>query len=399
MRQVEKHVIKKSNKLWQEIDNLAFKSKNLFNLANYEYRQYYFAEGKTMGLPSLYHKVKNTDAYRALPTKVSKQIIKNLTEVWTGYVNAHKDWKKNPHKYLGEPRIPKYKDKTKGRNILIYPNESVYKKTLKLGICYLSMSNIKVPTSIKEIDQVRIVPTCSAYVIEIIYEKEEQALLPETFIAGIDLGINNLVALTSNQPGFRPMLINGRKLKAINHYYNKRKAKLQCLLKGNQKTSKRIQALTYKRNQIIENCLHKVSKLIVDTLITKGINTLVIGKNDNWKQKVNLGKRNNQSFTQIPHAKLIEKITYKCELAGIKVITINESYTSKTSALDLELPVKQSSYLGKRVKRGLFKTAKDVLINADINGSLQIIRKYALEAFTLEGLMSCAVQPLMVSPL
>ncbi|MBE9167507.1 transposase [Pleurocapsales cyanobacterium LEGE 06147] len=245
----------------------------------------------------------------------------------------------------------------------------------------------------------QIVPTSSAYVIEIIYEKEEQPNLPETFIAGIDLGINNLVALTSNQPGFRPMLINGRKLKAINHYYNKRKAKLQSLLKGEQKTSKKIQLLTYKRNQIMENCLRKVSRLIINTLIAKGINTLVIGKNNNWKQKVNLGKRNNQSFTQIPQAKLIEKITYKCQLVGIKVITINESYTSKTSALDLEPPVKQSSYLGKRIKPGLFKTTSGVLLNADINGSLQIIRKYALEAFTLEGLMSCAVQPLMVNPL
>ncbi|MBE9170377.1 hypothetical protein IQ238_23610 [Pleurocapsales cyanobacterium LEGE 06147] len=157
MRQVEKQVIKKSNKLWPEIDDLAFKSKNLFNLANYEYRQYYFANGKTMGLPALDQKVKNTDVYRALPTKVSKQMIKNLTEIWTGYVNAHKDWEKNPHKYLGEPRIPKYKNKTKGRNLLIYPDESVYKKTLKIGICHLSMSNIKVPTSIEKIDQVRIV--------------------------------------------------------------------------------------------------------------------------------------------------------------------------------------------------------------------------------------------------
>ncbi|MBE9168702.1 IS200/IS605 family accessory protein TnpB-related protein [Pleurocapsales cyanobacterium LEGE 06147] len=130
----------------------------------------------------------------------------------------------------------------------------------------------------------------------------------------------------------------------------------------------------------MENCLHKVSKLIVDTLLDKGISTLVIiGKNDGWKQKVNLGKRNNQSFTQIPHAKLIEKITYKCQLVGVKVITINESYTSKTSALDLEPPVKQSTYLGRRIKRGLFK--------------------YALEVFTLEGLMNCAVQPLMVNPL
>ena len=382
MRQVEKHVIKKTHQLWQEIDDLAFKSKNLFNLANYEYRQHFFATDKVLGLFSLYHKVKNTDAYQALPTKVSKQIIKNLTEVWAGYNSAHKDWTKNPHKYLGEPRIPKYKDKVKGRSILIYPDESIYKKTLKEGICHLSMSNIKIPTQIKIIDQVRIIPTNSAYIIEIIYEKQEDIRSQSLYIAGIDLGISNLVALTSNQPGFIPLLINGRKLKSINQFFNKRKAQLQSQLKGNQKTSKRISALTHKRNQVVENFMHVTSRLVIDNVKACNSGTLVIGKNDGWKQNIAIGKRNNQAFTQIPHVKLIEKITYKAQLAGIKVITINESYTSKTSAIDLEQPVKQSTYKGKRVKRGLFRTGAGITWNADCNGSAQIIRKYAPDAFT-----------------
>ncbi|AFZ35835.1 transposase, IS605 OrfB family [Stanieria cyanosphaera PCC 7437] len=398
MRQVEKHVIKKSNQWWQEIDDLAFKSKNLFNLANYEYRQYYFAEGKTMGLPSLYHKVKNADAYRALPTKVSKQIIKNLTEVWTGYVNAHNDWEKNPHKYLGEPRIPKYKDKTKGRNLVIYPDESIYKKTLKDGICHLSMSNIKIQTQVKVIDQVRIVPTNSAYVVEIIYEKPELEQSQSSDLAGIDLGISNLIALTSNQPGFTPLLINGRKLKSINQFFNKRKAQLQSQLKGNQKTSKRLKGLTDKRNRVVDNFIHVTSRLVVDILKACEIGILVIGKNDGWKHNVAIGKKNNQQFVQIPHAKLIEKITYKAQLEGIKVITINESYTSKTSALDLEQPVKQTTYKGKRVKRGLFKTASGIVWNADINGSCQIVRKYAPDAFKQEELVRLAVNPLLVNP-
>lgn len=398
MRQVEKHVIKKTHKFWQEIDDLAFKSKNLFNLANYEYRQHFFATGKTLGLPNLYHKLKDTDAYRALPTKVSKQIIKNLTEVWTGYVQAHKDWTKNPHKYLGEPRIPKYKDKTKGRNIVIYPDESIYKKTLKDGICHLSMSSIKIQTQIKVIDSVRIIPTNSAYVIEIIYEKQESEQSSSLYIAGIDLGISNLVALSSNQPGFTPLLINGRKLKSINQFFNKCKAQLQSQLKGNQKISKRIKGLTDKRNSVVDNFMHVTSKRVVDILKTCDIGTLVIGKNDGWKQNVAIGKSNNQQFTQIPHAKLIEKITYKAQLAGIKVITINESYTSKTSALDLEQPVKHSTYFGKRVKRGLFKSATGIVWNADINGSCQIIRKYAPDAFRQEELVRLAVNPILVNP-
>lgn len=398
MRQVEKHVIKKTHKRWQEIDDLAFKSKNLFNLANYEYRQHLFSSGKTLGLPNLYHKVKNTDAYRALPTKVSKQIIKNLTEVWTGYVQAHRDWTKNRHKYLGEPRIPKYKDKLKGRNIVIYPDEPIYKKTLKEGICHLSMSNIKIQTQVKVIDQVRIIPTNSTYLIEIIYEKSELEQSQSPYIAGIDLGISNLVALTSNQTGFLPVLVNGRKLKSINQFFNKRKAQFQSQLQGNQKTSKRIKMLVDKRNRVVENFMHVTSKLVVDILKTCDIGTLVIGKNDGWKQNVAIGKRNNQQFTQIPHAQLIEKITYKAQLAGIKVITVNESYTSKTSALDLEQPVKQSIYKGKRVKRGLFKSATGVVWNADINGSCQIIKKYAPDAFTQEELVWLAVNPLLVNP-
>ena len=398
MKQVEKHVIKKTHKFWQEIDDLAFKSKNLFNLANYEYRQHFFATGKTLGLPNLYHKVKKSSAYRALPTKVSKQIIKNLTEVWTGYINAYKDWTKNPHKYLGEPRLPKYKDKVSGRNIMIYPDESIYKKTLKDGICHLSMSNIKIQTQVKVINSVRIVPTNSAYVVEIIYEKTEVEQSPSPYIAGIDLGISNLVALTSNQPGFLPVLINGRKLKSINQFFNKRKSQLQSLLKGTQKTSKRIKALNDKRNSVVDNFMHVSSNLVVDILKTCDVGTLIIGKNDGWKQNVAIGKRNNQQFTQIPHAKLIEKITYKAQLAGIKVITINESYTSKTSALDLEQPVKQNTYQGKRVKRGLFKSATGIVWNADINGSCQIIRKYAPDAFMQEELVRLAVNPLLVNP-
>ena len=398
MRQVEKHVIKKTHQLWQEIDSLAFKAKNLFNLANYECRQHFFATDKLLGLFSLYHKVKNTEAYIALPTKVSKQIIKNLTEVWTGYISAHKAWTKSPQKYLGEPHIPKYKDKLKGRSILIYPDESIYKKTLKSGICHLSMSNLKVPTQVKVIDQVRIVPTNCAYVIEIIYEKQEEPTQQSPYIAGIDLGVSNLVALTSNQPGFIPLLINGRKLKSINQFFNKRKAQLQSQLKGNQKISERIRALTHKRNSFVENFMHVTSKLVVDHLKACDVGTLVIGKNDGWKQNIAIGKRNNQQFTQIPHAKLIDKITYKAQLVGIKVITINESYTSKTSAIDLEQPVKQSTYLGKRVKRGLFRTGAGVNWNADCNASAQIIRKYAPDAFTHEELVRLAVNPILVHP-
>ncbi|WP_293063120.1 transposase [Okeania sp. SIO2B3] len=160
-----------------------------------------------------------------------------------------------------------------------------------------------------------------------------------TYVAGIDLGIDSKVALSTNKPGVKPMLVNGKPLKSVNQLYNKRKAKYQSHLKGNRKSSRKIEALSYHRNRFVENYLHNTSKLVVNYLVTNNIGTVVIGKNDNWKQSANIGKKNNQNFTQIPHDKLVKQITYKCQLAGIKVIETEESYTSKTSAIDLEKPI------------------------------------------------------------
>ncbi|MEQ8382846.1 MAG: transposase [Coleofasciculus sp. A1-SPW-01] len=398
MKLVERHVINRNHANWREADELAFKSKNLYNRANYLCRQHFFETGNRYTLPTLYHLVKDSESYRAMPTKVSKQIIKKLVETWFSYVEAKKDWSKHPEKYKSEPRLPRYKDKVKGRNIVIYHHESIYKADLKQGRCHLSMSNISIPTKVENIAEARIVPSCNCYILEIVYEASKVSLIQSEWVAGIDLGIDNLVALTSNQPGFKPMLVNGRPLKSRNQYYNKLKSQLQSNLKSERRTSQRIQALTYHRNRFVENYLHNTSRLIVNRLKQQGIGTLVIGKNEGWKQQVNMGKRNNQKFVNIPHALLIDQITYKCELAGIKVVIIEESYTSKTSAIDLEPPCKQSKYAGRRVKRGLFKSSNGRVINADINGSIQIIRKYLPEAFTAEGVVSCAVQPIRVNP-
>ncbi|MEQ9354139.1 MAG: transposase [Coleofasciculus chthonoplastes F3-SA18-01] len=398
MKLVSRHVINRNHAYWQEADALAFKSKNLYNSANYLCRQHFFETGNRYTLPTLYHLVKDSESYRAMPTKVSKQIIKKLVETWKSYMAAHQDWLQHPNKYKSEPRLPRYKDKVKGRNIVIYHHESIYKADLKQGRCHLSMSNISVPTKVSNIVEARIVPSCNCYILEIVYESPDVKLMKSEWVAGIDLGVDNLVALTSNQPGFQPMLVNGRPLKSRNQYYNKLKAFLQSNLPAESRTSKRIQALTYHRNRFVENYLHNTSRLIVNRLKQQGIGTLVIGKNEGWKQQVNMGKRNNQKFVNIPHAILINQITYKCELAGIKVVIIEERYTSKTSAIDLEPPYKQSKYAGKRVKRGLFKSRSGRVINADINGSIQIIRKHLPEAFTVEGVVSCAVQPILLNP-
>ncbi|NET26797.1 transposase [Okeania sp. SIO1I7] len=399
MRLVDRHIINRTHQYWRVCDQLAFKSKNLYNLANYYCRQHFFKCGKSLDLTKLYHATKNSDVYRALPTKVSKQIIKCLVATWRGYFQAIKEWSQHPGKFLGKPKIPKYKDKTKGRNVVIYSKESVYKVPLKDGICHLSMSEIKIPVVVETVIEVRIVPATACYIIEVVYEKTNQPQIHSTSVAGIDLGIDRLVALSTNQPGVKPLLINGKPLKSVNQLYNKRKAKYQSHLKGNRKTSRKIEALTYHRNRFVENYLHNTSKLVVEYLTTNNIGTVVIGKNDNWKQGANMGKKNNQNFTQIPHYKLIQQITYKCQLVGVKVIETEESYTSKTSAIDLEKPRCHENYVGKRVKRGLFRSATGKVINADINGSLQIIRKKFPGAFTVEGIVSCAVQPVLVNPI
>ena len=198
----------------------------------------------------------------------------------------------------------------------------------------------------------------------------------------IDLGLDNLASCSSNVS--KSFIINGKPVKSINQYYNKKKANLQSELKikQNKNTSKQIQNLTLKRNNKIKDYFHKASRYIVNQLVNQSINTLIIGKNDGWKQETNIGKKNNQNFTQIPHQMFINQLKYKCQLKGINVIEQEESYTSKVSFFDNDfIPVYgQNDELfkssGKRIKRGLYKTKDGLLINADINGSLNIMRKY-----------------------
>lgn len=403
MKLVERHFITKNHPCWSEIDQYSFLSKNLFNLANYYYRQYFFQHRQKLNFNQLYHLVSKTTDYLALPTKVSKQIIRRLDTAWNSYFGALKEYKLYPQKFLGQPKIPKYKHKEKGRNILIYPLESVYKKPLKNGFCHLSMSEIKIPTSIKEIIEVRIVPKTSCYVLEIVYEQEEEITDNEQR-AGIDLGVNNLMAVTTNQTGIPPLLIKGRPLKAINTFYNKQRSRLQSQLKirNNLNSSKQLQSLTHKRNCRVENYLHTASKRVIDWCITQEIGTLIIGHNEAQKQSLNLGKRNNQQFVNIPHYRLIEMLSYKAQLKGIKVIITEESYTSQSSALDRdELPKygeQKPRFKGKRIARGLYKTSTNQLLNADVNGSFNIIRKVIPDVLD-QGIKGLPFNPVVLDPL
>ena len=213
--------------------------------------------------------------------------------------------------------------------------------------------------------------------MEVIYEVKEAEMKENNGrYCAVDLGLNNMATVTSNVS--KPYIINGRPVKSINQYYNKKKAYLQSKLKD-QKTSRRIQKLTLKRNNKIKDYFHKTSSYIVNQLVSDSINTIIIGHNKDWKQDISIGSKNNQSFTSVPHTMLINQLKYKCRLVGINVICREESYTSKSSFLDHDpipnLGDNKASFSGRRIKRGLYKSGRERLINADVNGSYNIMRK------------------------
>ena len=210
------------------------------------------------------------------------------------------------------------------------------------------------------------------------------------------MGLNNLAALTSNQSGLRPLLINGRPLKSLNQFFNKKRAGLMSFT-GGTGISQRIKKLTLKRNCKAEDYLHKTSRLIVDYAVMHKIGNIVTGRNKDWKREINIGKRNNQAFVSVSFEKLIKQVQYKAEEAGIKVVATEESYTSKCSFFDREEIGKHDEYSGRRIKRGLFRTSAGKLVNADVNGSANIIRKVFPDAFA-DGTEGVGLCPLRVMP-
>jgi putative transposase len=408
MQLTERHVIDRGNPRFMVIDEAAFASKNLYNAALYLIRQSYIFEGKYLNYNEVQRSMQAHEAYKALPAKASQQVLMLLDKNWKSFFEALKAYNEDPSKFLGRPKLPRYKHKTDGRNILVYTIQAIRrgKNGWQEGIIKPSGLSIEVKTQQTNIDQVRIVPKKGFYVVEVVYTKEEkQATVNAASYAGIDIGMDNLAALTSNQPGFVPVLVNGRPMKSVNQFYNKRKAELQSKL-GRTGTTKRMERLTNKRNRRIDHYMHTASRWIVDDLVAYGIETLVIGKNDGWKQEANMGKRTNQNFVFIPHARFIKMIQYKAELAGITVIVTEESYTSQASFLDRdEMPVydpkriAKPTFSGKRIKRGLYRATDGTLINADCNGSYNITRKVAPDAFGSEGVEDGKrVVPLVVHP-
>jgi putative transposase len=401
MQLVERHVINTSDARFVAIDRAAFASKNLYNAANYVVRQSFIHAGVYLDYHEMHRRMQGHEAYQALPAKVAQWVLRVLDQNWQSYFAALAAWREDSSQFLGQPKLPGYKDKQKGRNLLVYTAQALSVPALRQGLIVPSMLGIIVQTKRQNVQQVRIVPRPGFYVVEVVYEQAPlPAVVDPALRAGVDIGINNLATLASDKPGFLPRIVNGRPVKSINQFYNKRRAQLQGHL-GNYNTSHRLERLTTRRTRRIDHELHTASRRIIDLLVAEGIGTLVIGKNPLWKQEANMGRRNNQNFVCIPHARFIAMLRYKAELVGIRVILTEESYTSKASFLDGDpLPVYGSaevpSFSGRRVKRGLYRAADGTPIHADVNGAYNIIRKVAPEAFA-QGSKGCVVHPMRLA--
>lgn len=334
--------------------------------------------------------------------------MRMVNQNFKSFFESIKSYKVNPGKFKSVPKIPKYLHKIKGRYIVTCTNQNIsYKVFKKSGNIKLNCLSFEINTNIlcfKSINQVRIIPRLHYYVVEIIYKANELPTKTDNNrYCGIDLGVNNLAAVSSNVT--KPFIINGRPLKSINHYYNKKKAKLQSQQKDkNYDINKnKLSSLELKRKNKIDDYLHKSSRLLVNHLVSNQINTLIIGHNKEQKQDINNGKVNNQNFVHIPFNRFISMLQYKCKFEGINVIITEESYTSKSSFFDNDILPKykkncnnEYKFSGKRIKRGLYKTSNGMLINADVNGSLNIIRKVVPNVTITNGIQACST-PVVVT--
>ena len=350
VQRVEKHLIKQNNIFYPMLCDFAHKSKNLYNHANYLVRNEFVKNNKWLRYGEMDKLLKadlEFDDYKQMPTAQSaQQTLRLLEKDWKSFFAAIKDWSKNKEKYLGRPKLPKYKPKD-GKHILILTNQNV---KLKNGR-YLS----------------------------------------------IDIGLDNLATVVNNA-GLQPVIINGKGLKSINKYYNKQISHYREIAKrmNDLDYTKRMDTLTGKRNLKIDDYMHKASSYLIRYARLNNFHSIVIGNNKEWKQNSSMSRKVNQSFVGIPHKRFIEMVQYKAQNVGIKVILTEESYTSGTSFFDEESPVKENYNKKRRVHRGLFVSNTGRKINADVNGAYQIMKKVFPKAFA-DGIEGVALHPVRVS--
>ena len=384
---VEVTQINKNNSLFDILDNLCFLSKNIYNSALYLIRQSFFDDNSNcLGynqVNNILVKENNADYYM-LPSKVSQQSVKLASQSFSSFFGALK--RKKDTKDDVVVHIPRYLDSDTGRQTVFYTDQAVSTKKLKTEGYYTlskvvddSGELIKFKTKVSNIQFVRIVHCGNHIRIEVGYRSFKKSPKVTKNIAAIDIGVNNLATLTTNFDS--PIIFNGKPLKYINHQYNKLIAKSQsanacCNGVSDNVWTSGMCNISYRRSNKMTDYLHKISRVIVNYLVSNHVSILIVGKNDGWKQNANMGKENNQNFVQIPFARFIDILTYKCSIYGITVVTINESHTSKCSFIDNEPIHHHDKYMGKRKTRDLFKTTDGIVINADVNGSYNIMRRW-----------------------
>lgn len=330
------------------------------------------------------------------PRHCAQNTLKNVVQDITSYFEAAKDWKKHPGKYKGKPAMPRYRHKN-GLSAFKSSNIECRIRKTKRGNFYCSLPKTKLRASLgKKISgklmEVHVTPVNGIFQMSFVFD-DGILVYPckrHKRIAAVDPGIDNLMAVTNNC-GLPNLLFNGKPLKSINHHYNRQ---ISRIMSANTKGSTdkfvptlHYQRVTLKRNNRVKDYMLKSAKILMQWCVENRIDTIVLGKNADWKQGADMGKRNNQNFVQIPHAKLYDIITYLAERYGIDVIEQEESYTSKASFLDRdEIPVYGKSdsqkFSGRRIHRGLYRASDGRTVNADLNGSANILRKCFPSAFS-----------------
>lgn len=389
MSLVEKHDFHKYSPEYPELDKLCFLSKNLYNVGLYTVRQYFFQNHKHLSYGDVTRAFTSSNQidFRALPAKVAQQTLKLVDQNFKSFFALLK--LKLSGKYQNKVQIPNYLDKVEGRQVVHYTSQAISTKA-KLGYVKLSGTNIFIKSKVKNVQFVRIIHKRYKITVEIGYHKMlRKPIVKQPRYAAIDIGLDNLAAVTFSDA--KPFIINGKPIKAINQFFNKLNAELVSYQKtAHPKRTKRLDTLSRKRDNKLSDYLHKTSRYIVNQLVSQNTSDLIIGHNTGWKQGINIGKRNNQNFVSVPFNTLIHMLTYKSALVGISVHVIDESYTSKASFLDRDYiptyePGKLAAYKfsGTRKCRGLYVT-NNQKINADINGSINIMRKYFQDTDEIE---------------
>lgn len=388
VKQQIKHLSKDA---YYNIRELCHVAKNLANEAIYNIRQYYFTEGEYLNYEKNYHILKNSENYKTLNANMAQQILKQVDSSFKSFFSLLKLAKQGKYAFK-DCRLPHYYPKDGFAtliigavrlkdNKLILPYSRAYKKTHVL--VEITIPPILVNKKVKEI---RIIPRSKARFFEIqyIYETDTvQRNLNTDNALALDLGVDNLVTAVSSSGN--SFIIDGRRLKAINQWFNKQNAELQSVkdkLGFTKRATKRQKILSDKRNRQVNDYISKTAKKVINYCISNNIGTLVVGYNETFQRNSHLGSKNNQNFVNIPFGVLRMKLEYLCKLNSIVFVKQEESYTSKASFWDKDnIPVYNADnpqvykFSGQRVKRGLYRTATGKLLNADVNGALNILKK------------------------